>query len=58
MGGMSSYWIVRLDPNGDQRLIWKSDDTWAGSLAISPDGATLAFTSLRFSSELWILERS
>jgi Tol biopolymer transport system component len=58
LGGMSSYWIARLDPNGDQRLIWKSDDTWPGSLAISPDGTTLAFTSLRFSSELWILERS
>lgn len=57
MDGPAQYWVSRLDPNGRQHLIWSSDDVWAGELAISPNGGTLAFTTLRSIDELWIMHR-
>jgi hypothetical protein len=57
MDGLASYWIVRVGEHGIDRVIWKSEDVWPGELSVSPDGSTLAFTSLDMRDELWILER-
>jgi hypothetical protein len=56
MGVKAPYSIVRISAEGVDRVVWKSDDVWAGYLAISPDGSTLAFTTLSLPKpELWIL---
>jgi Tol biopolymer transport system component len=57
MDGFSKYWIARLGARGVDRLIWRSEEVWPGDLAISPDGTTLAFTSLKDDYELWLMER-
>lgn len=56
MNGPAQFWIARLGANGREHLIWRSQNTWPGELAISPDGGTFAVTSLRFTTELWIIE--
>jgi serine/threonine protein kinase len=54
---LAPFWIARLSSRGVDRVLWRDNAVWPGQLAISPDGSTLAFTSITWSHELWMIER-
>ena len=53
-GGRSS--LFRADFNGKVTLLRGPDDLWMGSPVPSPDGRHLAFMTIPFGYDLWLLE--
>jgi WD40 repeat protein len=54
---IAGKWIVRLGAHGVEQVLWKSENVWPGYLDLSPDGSTIAFTSLEFNHDMWLIER-
>lgn len=57
LNALAPYWIAHVGPSGVDRLVWRDDAVWPGEIAVSPDGSQLAFTSISFDHELWMIER-
>jgi Tol biopolymer transport system component len=56
MFGGTTYWIVRMDLDGNIEVIWESDNAWAFNPLPSPDGSRLALHVFSSMSEICMIE--
>jgi WD40 repeat protein len=54
--GANMYGIASVDLNGQGALLPTAHDAWLTMPRVSPDGRHLAFTSMSFDSDVWLLE--
>ncbi len=54
--GATHYGLVAVDLSGRGSLLPTDPDAWINSPRVSPDGRTLAFQSMSFDADIWLLE--
>ena len=50
------YWIVRMDLEGGYEVLYTSDDTWATWPVGCPDDRRVAFGTLHYRTDIWMIE--